>query len=256
MVGLIAVLAIMAGIVSVIWPLRPLRIETRRTGLLVLLGGFATLVISGLILPDTPEFQTEDTTATPSSTTVASSTTSSSTSTTTTTIATTTTHLASTTTQPETTTTTAGPTTTTTTRTQQSEITAVITQTLGDSLLETEVIEQFDGGYGVMIRMNVSDNLTMNMIAGGFELDAGEMMLALYRDNRQLDVRWVDITGLFPLTDEFGNTEPGEVVTVHFIEEEADKVNWSTDESTLKLDILPGLYEWHFIHPELQEHLP
>jgi hypothetical protein len=94
------------------------------------------------------------------------------------------------------------------------------------------------------------------MIAGGFELDAGQVMIALFADNPHLDVRWVAVDGLFPLTDQYGNTEPGEVVSIRFGKDEAAKVNWDYDESSLVLSILPGLYDWLFIHPELADHLP
>jgi hypothetical protein len=257
--ALLALLAILLGTISVIRPVRSFKIESRRTGLFVLGGGFLALVVSGMLVPGDRGSDSQQLAAEPGRLTTTTSTSSSSTTTTTTTTtmpATSTTSLVTTTTEGQTSTTSPTTTVTTQARTQESAIASVVHQSLGDSLVETEIIEQFDGGYGVMVRMNVSDNLTMNMIAGGFEIDAGDVMIALYRDNPQLDVQWVDITGLFPLTDEFGNTEPGEVVTVHLIEEDADKVNWTTEESTLALDILPGLYEWHFIHPELREYLP
>lgn len=104
--------------------------------------------------------------------------------------------------------------------------------------------------------MNVSDNVTMNLIAGGFEVDAGDLMAALYSTNPGLEVRWVEVEGLFPLIDGYGNTEPGRIVSLRFVEEEANRVNWSLDDAYLNLTILPGLYDWLFIHPELQDHLP
>jgi len=244
LIVLLGLLAILAGIISVIWPLRFLKIGSRRTGLFVLIGGFLTFVVGGLLLPEDVAPDTDALVAGQESTT-SSTWTASTTAATTTTVAPTTTDLATTTTE-RTSTSTTRPTTTTEPRTQESEITEVVHEILGDSLVETEII----------VTMNVSDNLTMNMIGGGFEIDAGELMIALYKENPDLDVRWVAVDGLFPLTDQYGNTEPGEVVSIRFVEEEADRVNWDTPESTLTLDILPGLYEWLFIHPELQEHLP
>jgi hypothetical protein len=108
----------------------------------------------------------------------------------------------------------------------------------------------------VAVVTNISDLLFMGLTAGGFKSDAGEIMTSLFHEHPELGVRWVAIEGQFPLQDEFGNVEQGTVAAVRLEEEIADQVNWATDSSTLELQILPGLYEWTFIHPELAEHLP
>lgn len=104
--------------------------------------------------------------------------------------------------------------------------------------------------------MNVSDNLTTGLIATGIKDDAGEVMTALFAEEPDLDVRWVTIEGLFPLTDRYGNTSPGDVLSLRFRRQEAEKVNWDYPGASLRLDLLPDLYEWLFIHPDLREHLP
>lgn len=138
----------------------------------------------------------------------------------------------------------------------EAAIESLVISTLGEAYVDTMTFEQVDGGYGVEVTMNVGDNLTMGLIADGFEADAGAVMIELYGNNPELDVQWVLVHGLFPLTDQYGNTETGEVVTIRLPRDEAIQVNWSLDEAYLKLTILPGLYEWLFVHPEMREHLP
>lgn len=263
-IGLLGLLAMGLGLVSVIWPLKFLRIDTRKKGLAVFGAGFLALIVGVAISDEQPRSEDSDMVAADSTTTTSGLATTTSQATTTATQQTTTTQpttttQATTTTQP--TTTTASTTTTIeeTTTTVQDDETAIenaVTDVLDEQLVDTEVISQVDGGYGVVVSMNVSDNFTMGLVADGFKADAADVMFALFRDHPQLDVQWVAVDGLFPLTDRFGNTEPGEVVSIRFERELADQVNWDTHDATLALDILPGLYDWLFIHPDMSEHLP
>lgn len=236
----LATAGMLVGVIAFFYPLPALKIGDRRRAVTVLAGSLALGMVGALFIPEPdsePETAATTTTTTPQTTT-------------------TTVPLTTTTTETEATATTAPPTTTTVPPTPESSIESRIRSVLGDDLVRVDIVEQFDGGYGVDLTMNVSENLTMNLTAVGFEDDAGEIMTALYADEPDLEVRWVAIEGLFPLRDRYGNTAPGRVVEILFPREEAEKVNWDYDYATLRLDILPGLYDWRFIHPELREYLP
>lgn len=263
LIGLLGVIALLLGLVSLIYPLKFLRISNRRHAALVAAGGIAAILLAASVAPVDGNQQSSDqvagktTTSSPSDAAPGNQPPA--------TAAETSTEEPpppATTTPPQISTTKASTTSTTivqatTPLTAEDAIELVVRGALdADQLVSVESIQQIDGGYGVIVSMNVSDNLTKNLIAGGFEVDAGELMIALFADNPSLDVRWIAVDGLFPLTDQYGNTESGEVVSIRFDGQEAAKVNWSLDDAYLKLTILPGLYDWLFIHPELQEHLP
>lgn len=241
LLGLAGLAATAIGMVGLFRPLPTFQITTRGRAALVVVAGFVAFGVGGSMLEDSDTGA--EAVGAPSGTT--------------TTTTPTTTAAPPETTITETSTTTAAPTTTTTAPlTGEAAIRAQVDSVLGDQLVDLEAIEQFDGGYGVRVVMNVSDNLTMNLRAGGFKIDAGEIMIRLFNDHPELQVKWVQVEGLFPLIDRYGNTSPGRVVEIRFAGEETEKVNWEYDEASLLLDVLPGLYEWLFIHPEFAEHLP
>ena len=270
---LVGVLAFFAGLISLIRPLRFLRIGTRKQAAAVVGGGFVVFMVGGAFLP-TPDgttngdrtvavsatagdFSDSDTTAgtlvATTQTTVETSTTATEEVTTSTLAPATTQAVTTTTTLPVTTTTAAA---TTTTARLGAGIEAAVRNVLADQYQNLALFPQANGGVGVAVEMEMSDNLTMSLIAGGFKLDAGEVIMNLYTGPHARDIAWISVEGFFPLTDQYGNTELGQVVEIRFEGADAARVNWDYDESTLKLDILPGLYDWRFIHPELSEHLP
>ena len=123
-------------------------------------------------------------------------------------------------------------------------------------LVSVETAFLGEGGYGVTVVFEASDNFTTNLIAGGIELDMTDVYFALFGGDLDVRLKWATVEALFPLTDQYGNSSLGTVAESLLDGEEAGKVNWEADRSYLSLTILPGLYEWVFIHPELAEHLP
>ena len=123
-------------------------------------------------------------------------------------------------------------------------------------LVSVETAFLGEGGYGVTVVFEASDNFTMNLIAVGIELDMADVYFALFGGDLDVRLKWATVEALFPLTDQYGNSSLGTVAEALLDSEEAGKVNWEADRSYLSLTLLPGLYEWIFIHPALAEHLP
>jgi hypothetical protein len=117
-------------------------------------------------------------------------------------------------------------------------------------LRKVAVVKQVDGGYGVFVEMNASDNLTKGFIKGGIEETMSEVYMALYQSG--LDVRTATVAAFFPLTDKYGKESEGCVYESALDKTEADKVNWRADETMLMLDILPGIWDTTLLNVSLR----
>ena len=113
-----------------------------------------------------------------------------------------------------------------------------------------DVIEQVDGGWGVFVEYNADDNLTKNLRKIGIEKRMSEIYIALYTSDK--DIRSASVAAYFPLVDQYGNEFSGVVYKSILEKGEADKVNWGSDSSTLKLSILPGVWTTSILHPEFR----
>lgn len=113
-----------------------------------------------------------------------------------------------------------------------------------------DVIEQVDGGWGVFVEYNADDNLTKNLRKTGIECRMSEIYIALYTSDK--DIRSASVAAYFPLVDQYGNEISGVVYKSILEKGEADKVNWGSDSSTLKLSILPGVWTTSILHPEFR----
>jgi hypothetical protein len=117
-------------------------------------------------------------------------------------------------------------------------------------LIKVNVVNQIDGGLGAFIEFNADDNLTTNLRKMGIESDMSEIYQILY--DGDLNVTAASISAYFPLADKYGN-ETSEVVYKSILDKtEADKINWSADSATLKLEIVPSIWTTSILHPEFQ----
>lgn len=153
-------------------------------------------------------------------------------------------------------TTTAAP-TTTSAPAPEDQIRQVVEEVLeGDNnrdqplLRGVEIVPQVDGGFGVFVEMNANDNLTSGFIKGGIEQDMTEVYQAVYHSGQ--DVRTASVAAYFPMIDQYGQESEDVIYKSILDKSEADKVNWDADESLLAVDILPGVWQTTFLHPELQ----
>lgn len=141
--------------------------------------------------------------------------------------------------------------------TEEEKIQYLVEQQLkGDNNLDrpylrnVSLTKQVDGGWGVFIDFNASDNLSKNLRKTGIESDMSELYIALYTSD--YNVTSVVISAYFPLVDKYGKETEGIVYKTYLDKAEADKVNWEADSSTLKLQILPSVWTTSILHTEFQ----
>lgn len=140
---------------------------------------------------------------------------------------------------------------------EQDQVKALITEQLKgqnnmkkDNLKKLEVTEQEDGGWAVTVEFNASDNLSTNLRKVGIEKQMSELYIELYKNGK--DVRTATLTAYFPLQDQYGNVNDRAIYQSTLEKEEATKVNWNADQSSLKLSILPKVWTTTLLHPEFK----
>ncbi|MCR4313601.1 MAG: zinc ribbon domain-containing protein [Candidatus Roizmanbacteria bacterium] len=104
-----------------------------------------------------------------------------------------------------------------------------------------EITQESDGKYSIDIKFNTDDNLSKGMIKTGIQMKTSEILTALFTQRE--DIQKVTVSALFPLQDKYGNPFRGEVYIAEMDVIEAEKVNWSIDQATLALSILPKVYK-------------
>lgn len=140
---------------------------------------------------------------------------------------------------------------------EQDQVKALVTEQLKgqnnmkrDNLKKLVVAEMEGGGWNVTIDFNASDNLSMNLRKVGIEKQMSELYIALYKSGK--DVRTTTITAYFPLVDQYGKENDRAIYQSTLDKVEAGKVNWTADQSSLKLSILPKVWTTTLLHPEFK----
>lgn len=102
------------------------------------------------------------------------------------------------------------------------------------------------------VEFNVGDNLTNGMIRTGIGNDVFAIAEAVHKSG--VPVRELAIRGLFPLTDKYGKTEPGQVFFVTLLGPDLAKINYddvvATSFDNIKNLSADGLV---MVHPDLRE---
>jgi hypothetical protein len=120
-----------------------------------------------------------------------------------------------------------------------------------DNLKNLVVIEQEDGGWNVEIGFNADDNFSMNLIKTGIETQMSKLYIALFNSGK--DIKTVSISAYFPLEDQYGNVNDRVVYASTLNNEEANKVNWNANRTSLEHSILPGVWTTTMLHPEFNK---
>jgi hypothetical protein len=105
---------------------------------------------------------------------------------------------------------------------------------------EVRVTKQVNGGYGIFVAINGSDNLSNDLIRKGIWLDMANIYAAVYKE--PMDVNEVAVVANMDMVDKYGKTSNQAVMKTSLEKDEAVKVNWTLDHSTLGLQILPGVW--------------
>ena len=101
-------------------------------------------------------------------------------------------------------------------------------------------------GYEVVIEFNANENLTKGLMRRGIHNDVRDAYEVLY--DSPLQVGYVTIKALLPLTDQFGNESDGVVFISSMDADIAEKVDWE-NKSLLDLERM-GVVD--FVHPAIQ----
>lgn len=107
-----------------------------------------------------------------------------------------------------------------------------------------------NSAWGVRVEFNADENLTTNLIKKGIEKQMSEVYQALYTSG--LPITLVTIEAYYPLVDKYGNKSDSRVRQTTLEQAEAKKINWSADQSTLLMNIVPGVWDSGFTHPEFR----
>lgn len=126
--------------------------------------------------------------------------------------------------------------------TPEQKIEAKVRGSVSDSkkIKDIQVTKQVNGGYGVLVTINAGDNLSNDLIKKGIWLDMATIYTALYKE--PMEVNEVAIVANLDGVDKYGKTSNQVVMKTSLAKEEAQKVNWSADHSSLGLQILPGVW--------------
>lgn len=140
---------------------------------------------------------------------------------------------------------------------ESEQIKAIVTEQLKgtnnmkrDNLKKVDVSEAVGGGWNVAVEFNAGDNLSTKLRKTGIEKKMSEIYISLYTSGK--DIKTVSVAAFFPLADQYGNESDGIVYKSTLAKEEANKVNWSADGSTLRLSILPKVWTTIMLHPEFR----
>jgi len=120
-------------------------------------------------------------------------------------------------------------------------------------LREVKIVASIEEGkgYKVTIDFNANENFTTNMTKGGIQMDMTDVYKVLFT-NQNFNVSEVTINAWFATIDKYGQEGEDIVYKTKLAKEEADKVNWGTDESTLQLEIMPNVWETVHLHSDYQ----
>lgn len=126
--------------------------------------------------------------------------------------------------------------------TPEQKIEAKVRASVTDSktIKDVQVTKQVNGGYGILVIINAGENLSNDLIKKGIWLDMATIFTALYKE--QMDVNEAAIVANMDQVDKYGKTSNQVVMKTSLAKEEAQKVNWSVDRSSLGLQILPGVW--------------
>lgn len=100
-----------------------------------------------------------------------------------------------------------------------------IEDALGSSNREVDRLVDFEIVTDVLVvRWAINDNLSEDLIKGGAKLDIVDILESI--DDSGIDYSEVQLKGMFPLVDEFGNSTEVPVVEVSYLSDTVDKINW------------------------------
>jgi len=89
-------------------------------------------------------------------------------------------------------------------------------------------------GWDVKVEINIDGSRTL------MNYSMAQIYDSIYANRK--DIAKVDVVAFEPLIDQYGNQKDGEVYLTYLTGDQAYKVNWSQDQSTLLYQVLPNLW--------------
>lgn len=116
---------------------------------------------------------------------------------------------------------------------------------------DLEIKGSSDQGYVIDIVFSGDDSIFgSGSIKGVMESRMSNIYIALYKS--EYNISEVAISAMFNLVDKYGNETESDVYTTVLGREEAEKVNWDSEDYMLRNRILPDVWEVLLIHPEFK----
>ncbi len=137
--------------------------------------------------------------------------------------------------------------------TPKEKVVKIVTDKLGktnnskkDRIVEADVFEPGDGTRNIILTMNASENLTNNFIKRSMWMDSVDILEPLSKTEglKNISIEW-----LYPLTDQYGNTEDKRIMMLNISKETLDKINWEDFNN----ENLPNVSTEYFEHPTLNK---
>ena len=120
------------------------------------------------------------------------------------------------------------------------------TSNTGEKRVEKVVYNEVDTSPYIGLNLHADENITVKLARSGMLKDTLEIMKALnkegYKGKFYVDWR-------LPLTDKYGNTEPGKVMSINISAENFSKINFDNFDYLNLPDIADGYFE----HPGFKE---
>ncbi len=118
-----------------------------------------------------------------------------------------------------------------------------------DRLRQVAITPTTEAGESFIIRVvfNADENLTSNLKKQGIELQMAKLYQQLYTN--KLPINRIVIQAYTNLVDQYGNEHDTEVFETFLNKDEADKINWTADTTTLQMQIIPGVWTVSYVHP-------
>ncbi len=113
-----------------------------------------------------------------------------------------------------------------------------------DVIREINITKQVDGNYGILVNFNANESISDNVAKKSIWITMTKIYTALYKDSSS--VGQVSQVAYATLVDNYGKQQDSVVMKTSLDKTEATKVNWGESESTLALQILPGIWKYDF----------
>jgi hypothetical protein len=88
----------------------------------------------------------------------------------------------------------------------------------------------------------MDQNLTNGLTSDGVKVTTSDIYIALFHQSK-MRVDEADVVVWGPFQDQYGNTSYEVAYGTKLTRAVAQHINWNADQSTLELDIIPGLWE-------------